>query len=353
MQRQRVAPESGGLGTGERDRGERVVERDPGKPVGDVGGRRGEVGGGDGGHDVGRGTELDQDPHEDTTLRSRRPDATTFQHPAAPRLPAEMSCHRAIHHEGLRSIVGNFRASLASMWSRVRLPPGAAVGYVETHDRRGRHAVSSRIRYRRRPLARGAAEAGARQCVHALPGAGADSLDRLQHRAPQLLHELRAAGVLPGHRAGVPPGRAHHQAAVLLAGRPRRAGADRPVLPCDGEPRDRGRPLLHQPVHERAARLGDPAGRVRGGGAGADGPRGAGRQVLPPASPAGGLPLRPRRQPHRHRDVLAAVVRGRAARRLGTDRGHRVRGAAPAPLPDPLRRAGRRALAGDRRRPHR
>ena len=64
--------------------------------------------------------------------------------------------------------------------------------------------------------------------AHALPGAGADPLDRREHRPSGVLHQLRPARFLPRHRARVParrPDRGAHRSTprsrwpLLVAGR--------------------------------------------------------------------------------------------------------------------------------------
>ena len=73
--------------------------------------------------------------------------------------------------------------------------------------------------------------AGARQRADAVPRAGADPLARVEHRAPVVLLELRAAGLVPRHRHRLPGQPAQLDDRARRAGAAGRSWSRRPAVP--------------------------------------------------------------------------------------------------------------------------
>ena len=229
-----------------------------------------------------------------------------------------------------------------------------------------------------RPGLRGGPAVGAGQRADAVPGAGADPLARLQCRAPELLLELRAARLVPRHRARLPDLQRSWSvlpaAPIILAVLVIFTFLDPVTIDRAGDQIIYFTSLSTTGPTGLAGAAADlhPGGR-RAGRAG----RG-GRPVLRTPAAADRLPLGPGRVADRHHlvhaDVLPAGAVGRVGRpghdrvraadqqvaalpgrrrRAGDDRGAAGRDAVPghllvAVLQDPHRRPGRRRHAADR-----
>ena len=193
------------------------------------------------------------------------------------------------------------------------------------------------------------------QLADALRGAGAHTLDRLEHRPSLVLQQLRAAGVLPGHWRRLPAGAGEDQPLPVCTRRVDVAGGAGPDLPGSDRPFRLRRHLLrplrrlrpagvdHAAIHLRGSRRRD--GHDRGG-------RGA---HLRGVRAAGGVPLRHRWFRPRHRGLQRARLHLGAAGGLGRRGGHPVCDPAPPePSDSPgggAHRSGRHAgqrVAGSR-----
>ena len=203
-----------------------------------------------------------------------------------------------------------------------RVVPEPMRGRLGGHDD-GEGRVRGRDRGRRRPSRRAAADP--RQRADVVPGAGADPLAGGQRRPPVLLHQLRAAGVVPRHRAGLPDLAKVLVDPALHAGAARPARGLRAALPGLHRPRRRRPDLLHRARDHRTSGLGDPAAHLRAD-SGRAGRAGRGRgALLRSAAAAHGVPLGPRGLPDRDQPLHRAVVPLGALGRLGLAGGGRFR----------------------------
>ena len=194
---------------------------------------------------------------------------------------------------------------------------------------------------------RGGPAADPGQRADAVPGAGVDPLARLQRRAPELLLELRAARLVPRHRAGFPdlPPRLVDPAGD--AGHPGAAGDLHLPRAGDDRPGRRRHHLLHLAQHHRPACLAGAAADLRAGGGGAGRAGRGGRPLLRAPAPADRLPLGPGRIADRHPVLHPAVVPAGAVGGVGRARHRRVRRADREMAAVP----GRGRRRGDDRRP--
>ena len=169
-----------------------------------------------------------------------------------------------------------------------------------------------------------------------------------ERRAPQLLLQLRAARLLPGHRARVPDQPPLVVGGALLDAAAGGPGGGGPALPGDDPAAGERRHLLHRDAGGRAAGVAGAAGDLpaRRGHPGRSGR--AGRTLLRGAVALDGVPLRPAGLPAGHRGLHRAVLPAGAVGGVGRGRLAGVRRAGHRASPA---RGVRRQRGGRRRRP--
>ena len=186
--------------------------------------------------------------------------------------------------------------------------------------------------------------------LDAVPRAGPDPVARLEHRAPVVLLELRAARLVPRHRRRLPRQPPELDPDPRGAGPAGAAGGRRAAVAGLARPHRLRRHLLHLAPGDRAAGVAGPSRGLRRRGARAGRPGRDRRPVLRGPDAADGVPLGPGRLARRHRRVHRAVVPLGAAGGLGRRRRPGLRAARAEPQAGAVDRGGhgrgRRAARG-------